>query len=418
MRDWYQHQAARYRYRQGLDAVRKGSYENAIARFTQALVHHPCPAEIYTQRGLAHWQHKEVQKALDDFTLATQQSVPSAKAYGNRGLLRYQQGDEAGALADWQQALSLCPNDARVRFNRGLLFFQKQDYTAALEDFTQALTSNPNLAEAYYHRGNTRYELSDIAGAVEDWELALCNDLRLDQARERLQQVQRHSLDDKLSQRLQAILPDPQMTLAVHQLGERLDIDLYRPKGLGINYFTLPKLIRRYLIESPVPGVRRFRLTGQVVGQSPPEWQQTYTLYQNEPCPPAHWRLAVIALLAFPPLGVAALVYAYRVGETYRQGDYPLALQVSKAVNRLSLLGIGLTASVGLSVLAYLGFTRFKARLPQRRPSTALLPSAMPVLGRSADAGQLGRASSSPRTFQRVGESRGHHPNRPPGNQV
>jgi tetratricopeptide (TPR) repeat protein len=421
---WSQGQVARYRYRQGLDLVRKGNHEAAIATLTTALAHHPRPAQIYITRGIAHWQAGDERNALADFTRATPDPKLGAKAYGNRGLLLYQLGDEKGALADWEQALAVGPKDARVYFNRALLFIQKKRYPEALADLNQALETNPNLAEAYYHRGNVRNELQDAAGAIADWELALCNDLRLEQARVRLQQVQQNPLDD-LGQKLQSALTVQQVSVEVSQSGNQLDIDIRRPKGKGVNYFTLPELIRSRLIAWQVPGIRKFRIIGKVEDQSLPEWQQIYTLYQGQPKPPAYWRLAgLTTLLFFPPLGIAALVYAYRVGESYRRGDYPLALQASKTVKALCLTGIGVMGSIGVMALGYLGYIQVKSlRLESQRsqqalrlsPGHALLTPPLPLAPIAVQPALLG---SSAHTSQRAGESRDCPLGRLPGSQA
>ncbi|MBD0334382.1 MAG: tetratricopeptide repeat protein [Cyanobacteria bacterium Co-bin13] len=411
--DWSRGQVARYRYRRGLDLIRKGNYEAAIAVLTAAIEHHPRPAQIYITRGITRWQAGDLQNALADFTEATQDPKLGAKAYGNRGLLRYQLGDEQGALADWQQAIAVGPRDARVYYNRALLFIQKSRYSEALADLNQALAINPNLAEAYYHRGNVFYELQDTNRAIADWELALCNDLRLEQARLRLQQVQQNPLDD-LSQKLQSALTVQQVQIAVSQSGNQLDIDIRRPKGKGVNYFTLPELIRNRLIAWQVPGIRKFRIIGKVEDQSLPEWQQVYTLYQGQPSPPAYWRLASLTtLLIFPPLGIAALVYAYRVGESYRRGDYPLALQASKTVRALCLTGIGVMGSIGVMALGYLGFTQLRSlRSRPAQPRQALLSRSLPrrplkpAFQLAPAAEQPARGGSSAHTFQRADESR------------
>lgn len=370
---WIEAQKARYAYRCGLDLARRGIVTPAIAALDQAIAHHPQPAQVHLSRGIIHWQQGNTQLALADFTQAASAPGCRAKAYGNRGLLRYQLGDEAGALEDWQQALLANPQDPLVHYNRALMFVQKKQYSEALSDLNQALAASPNLAEAYYHRGNVRSELGDLGGAIADWELALCNDLRIDQAKARLQAAQHLTHNERLTERLQTVLKPKNVTVTVHQNGDRLNIDLERPRGVGINYFTLPGLIRDRLIDWQVPNVRWFRLTGQVSGQSPPEWQQVYSLYQGQPRPPAHWQLAWwTTLLVFPPLGIPALVYAQQVGEAYRHGDYPLALQASKTVKALCFTGIAITASIGLSGLGYLSYSRIKM-LPQSAPQAQQL---------------------------------------------
>lgn len=385
MQHWIQAQKARYAYRRGLDLARRGILASAIAALDQAIANHPLSAQVYLSRGILHWQQGDTQLALADFTEAAAAPHYQAKAYGNRGLLRYQLGDEVGALADWQQALLANPQDALVHYNRALMFIQKGHYPEALTDLDQALAGNPNLAEAYYHRGNVRSELGDLAGAIADWELALCNDLRIDQAKVRLQAAQHLTHNERLTERLQTVLKPQNITVTVHQTGDRLNIDLERPRGVGINYFTLPELIRNQLIAWQVPQVRWFKLTGQVSGQSPPEWQQVYSLYQGQPRPPAHWQLAWwTTLLVFPPLGIPALVYAQQVGEAYRHGNYPLAMQASKTVKALCFTGIAIAASIGLGGLGYLSYSRIKAlsqTVPQAQqlvPSIAARPASPP----------------------------------------
>lgn len=362
---WARQQQARYRYRRGLDAVNKGDLQRAIAEFTAALSHHPRPAIVYLSLGNLHWQRENLPAALESFNQAIAVDPSNAKAYGNRGLLHSYLGDTDQALTDWDRALSHRPKTALVHYNRGLFYLHQQRYEEALADFNQALETNPNLADAYLHRGNVRQWLGDLPGAIADWELALCNDLRLNEARIHLQQLQQIHYDTRLAARIKAVLEPDSLSVTVQQKGDRLDITIHRPQGVGINYMTLPNTIRDHLVKWQISGFKRFKLTGQVADQSFVEWQQVYDLYKGQPCPPSHWKTASLTtLLLCPPFGLAALIFGWRVRDAYNRGDYPTAVHASRTAKALCISGSAMTAVIASLTLSYLGVMELKAQNP------------------------------------------------------
>lgn len=354
--DWFLKQHARYRYRRALDQVRKGNLGIALDTLPDVLDHHPYPADIHVAIGKTHWQAGQPEAALDHFTQAIEADPSNVKAYGNRGLLLYRQGQEAQALEDWNQALAHQPGNALVHYNRGLLYMHQGNHQAALEDFDQAITINPNLAEAYLQRGDLREHLGDWAGAVHDWELALCNDLNLSQARAKLQEAKKTYRDYDLSRRLKAALEFELVDVEAHQQGESIQINIYRPLGVGMNYFSLPDQVRGLLSTWQIMGVRRFHITARVTDQTVVEWQGSYALYQGQPCPPARWRSVLLtAFLIFPPLGIPALVYALTLKQAYRRGDYLTALRASRTIQALCRAGGVITLTLITLLTGYLG---------------------------------------------------------------
>lgn len=352
--DWVLRQQARYRYRRALDQVRKGNLGVAMEALSLALDHHPHPATVHNTWGRTCWQAGDTAGALAHFTQATLQDPGYGAAYSNRGLLYYKTGDSVRALEDWHTALQCQPHNALIHYNRGLLYEQQHNLEAALADLNQAIQYDPNLAEAYFHRGNLKDRLGDRPGAIRDWELALCNDLNLTQARQKLLLAQQHNRDSHLADKLRVALNLNSLRITARIQADQLHITVERPKGLGINYFTLPNDIRLQLVSWDLPGVRTFRLVGKVADQTLLEWQQVYNLYQGQPCPPAHWFAACLTtLLIFPPLGIPALVYAFNLRRAYRRGDYQTAQQASNTIKALCRLGGLITGTVLAMVLGY-----------------------------------------------------------------
>ena len=356
MHNWFLKQHARYRYRRALDHVRKGNLGVALETLPDVLDHHPYPADIHIALGKTHWQAGQPDAALDHFTRAIDADPANVKAYGNRGLLHYQRGQENQALEDWNRALEHQPGNALILYNRGLLYLHQERYQEALEDFDQAILANPNMAEAYLHRGNLRENLGDWAGAVYDWELALCNDLNLAQARAKLQEAKKSYRDYDLSRRLKAGLEFELVEVEAEQQGDEIQINIFRPLGVGMNYFTLPDQVRALLSNWHILGVRRFHITARVTNQDVIEWQGSYGLYQGQPCPPARWRSVLLtAFLIFPPLGIPALVYAINLKQAYRRGDYLTALRASRTIQALCRAGGVMTLALITLLTGYLG---------------------------------------------------------------
>ncbi|WP_194021079.1 tetratricopeptide repeat protein [Nodosilinea sp. LEGE 07298] len=356
---WLRRQQARYRYRQALTLIRQGNVDAALAILSQALDGYPCPVDIHIELGKAHWHMGNTASALDHFTAAIALDPTSVRAYGNRGLLYCHQGQDDLALADWQRGLEQQPGHALIYYNRGLLYFRQQHYTAALADFNAAIAANPNLAEAYLHRGYTHEQLGQPAAAANDWELVLCNDLNLDQARLKLQHQYQAHRDRALSQRLQTELGLRQIAVVAQHQDDSLRIQVYRPVGVGINYFTLPDQIRTLIIKWQLDEVQSFELTGQVQDQTVVEWRGSYKLFQGQPCPPARWhRVLLTAFVIFPPLGIPALACAMNLRQAYQRGDYLTALRASKAIQGLCRAGGIASLTLVTLLVGYWGYQR------------------------------------------------------------
>lgn len=361
---WYQQQAAKLAYRRGLAYVRQTSYPLAIAAFSQALEKgYSHPAKALVMRGISRIYLKDVSGAIDDFSVVIHADGSSAyppetlaQAHYHRGMLRQQAGNEAAALADWSAAIAYCPHYPEPHYQRALVHLSQGCHSQAIADLDATLKANPTMTTAYLQRGNLRYQLGDIPGAVADWELAVCNDFTLEEARQKLASVQQAASDARLCALLKAPLAAKGLTVQVRHNGSRLDIHVYRQLGTGINYYTLPDLIREHLVPLHLAEVNQFQLTGHLAEVTRPEWSQSYDLYKGQPCPPSNWQTAFSALLLFPPFGVPAFIQAAQVKRFHERGQYIESLRASKAVKGLCVAG---SVTLGFFTLLPLGYAAY-----------------------------------------------------------
>ena len=371
----YRQRVAKLIYRRGVNQLRHRAYGKAAAALTLAIEKGFAPrAQALVMRGISQLQLGDAKSAIVDFEAvinseaapqldsiaqtasAAPLNIPLAQAYYHRGQLRQQSGDIVGALADWSAAVVQWPRYLEPYYQRALVSLEQKKYTEAIADLDSAIAVDPTFAKAYLYRGNLRHQFGDISGAITDWELAICNDFTLEEAKQKLTDSQQVAYDAELSGLLADPLAAKNLSVKVHHSGSQLNVHIYRAVGTGINYYTLPDLIREHLVPLQLAEVSHFRLIGHVEGVRRTEWNQSYDLYKGLPCPPSNWQAAFSALMLFPPFGIPAFIQAAQVKEFYKRGKYIEALSASKAVKGLCVAG-GIT--LGVFTLLPLGYAAY-----------------------------------------------------------
>ncbi len=347
---WYQ-KLSLLHYQRGLAFLQSMAYGQAIAAFEKAMRWHPHPSDVLVMRGVAYAKLGQAVAAFKDYEQALSLNPDHSRAYAKRGLLHDAQGNGDQAVQDWEQAIALGEEDAEIYYHRGLKAIERQQDATALMAFDRAIAINPNLAEAYFQRGNLRNRCGDLDGAMADWELAICNDFGQDDAKLRLQQARQHTEDTKLTEQLQAFfnrrsdlrLFSVQVRHVLQHRDSYLEVLVERPLGVGVNYQTLPNKIREGLIFLDLQDIYQFELVGRIQNNRFQDWKQRYGIYDQQPCPPRHWRLVLLMVIACPPLGLSSLLCTTQVVTLYKQGKYPLAQQASHLVKTLCTMGVGLS---------------------------------------------------------------------------
>jgi tetratricopeptide (TPR) repeat protein len=92
----------------------------------------------YNNRGLAYYDLKQYQKAIEDYDQAINQDPDYVAAFNNRGNSYYELAEYQRALSDFNQSLQLDPNYPKAHFNRGLVYYQLNQNDLACNDFQKA----------------------------------------------------------------------------------------------------------------------------------------------------------------------------------------------------------------------------------------------------------------------------------------
>ncbi|GAB1542609.1 hypothetical protein NUACC21_52830 [Scytonema sp. NUACC21] len=184
-------------YKQGHASYKVKDYEQAIAKFSQAIEKDPKQPRAYVNRGNSHYNMKEYEAALSDYNRALSINPNEVKAYVNRGNARFMLAEYSSdpdreynlAIADYNAALRQNPNEVEAYIRRGIVRAQiakysgdsQQDYKKAIADFNKALTLSSDRSEALFQRGMVRYQIAQYSSdfereykqAIEDFNQAL-----------------------------------------------------------------------------------------------------------------------------------------------------------------------------------------------------------------------------------------------------
>jgi tetratricopeptide (TPR) repeat protein len=115
----------------------------------------PTPQSLaiaYTNRGSAHYNKRDLDRAIADYDEAIRLDPKSVIPLNGRGLAYQSKSQYDRAIADFDQSIALNPKNA-IAFNlRGNAYRIKGRSDRAIQDFGQAIELNPNYASAYFGR--------------------------------------------------------------------------------------------------------------------------------------------------------------------------------------------------------------------------------------------------------------------------
>ncbi|MHC5932723.1 tetratricopeptide repeat protein [Nostoc sp.] len=162
----------------GLAYYRQGDYQAAITDNNQFILLKPNDFRAYYNRGLAHAMLGNHQQAISDYNLALtnisqSSSLLKADVYNDRGLAHFELLDLKAAMLDFSEAIRLNPNNYRAYYNRGCACGRSGDRSCAVRDFTESLKLNPTNAQAYLNRGIAYHQLGHEQAAIADLQKAV-----------------------------------------------------------------------------------------------------------------------------------------------------------------------------------------------------------------------------------------------------
>ena len=136
--------AAEY-YNYGLESIKKGGFDEAIAAWEKALKLEPTMVNAYEKLG---------------------------KAYYTQGRF-----DKAGEI--YRKELELKPDDPMIYYSLGVVYRMNEQFEDAVKMQTKALSLNPNLATAYNELGLTYCKQKKLDEAIDAHKKALELDPKL-----------------------------------------------------------------------------------------------------------------------------------------------------------------------------------------------------------------------------------------------
>jgi tetratricopeptide (TPR) repeat protein len=94
-------------YKQGVEANKKGEFDEAIRYYSKAISLKPDSADLFYVRGRAYTEKDQLDKAISDFTRAIALKPAYAEAYNFRGATFIGKGKNRQAMADFKKACEL-----------------------------------------------------------------------------------------------------------------------------------------------------------------------------------------------------------------------------------------------------------------------------------------------------------------------
>jgi lipoprotein NlpI len=94
-------------YKQGVEANKKGEFDEAIRYYSKAISLKPDSADLFYVRGRAYTEKDQLDKAISDFTRTIALKPAYAEAYNFRGKAYIGKGDTHKAMADFKKACEL-----------------------------------------------------------------------------------------------------------------------------------------------------------------------------------------------------------------------------------------------------------------------------------------------------------------------
>jgi tetratricopeptide (TPR) repeat protein len=163
----------------GVEALKAGDYDRAIACFDAALRRRPHDAAAYLGRGLAHARKGSREAAVGDLTQAIRLGPGNAMAYVRRGFTYSDMGEHEKAIRDYTEAVRLAPRDPKTYVLRAGSYQRTRQNARAVQDCTEALRLDPGYAAAHVARGIAYADGRDYERAARDYAEALRLDPRL-----------------------------------------------------------------------------------------------------------------------------------------------------------------------------------------------------------------------------------------------
>ena len=162
-------------FNEGVAASAAGNFDEAIAKFNEALKTNPQCADCYYNIGVANAGKKDLDKAEEAYNKANEVK-PSAEAYN--GLVniytaqrKFDAATEAGKkAAELSAATPGGGASPDALYNQGVILWNAGKIAEAKAQFEQAIAAKPDHAEAHYQLGMALVNEGNLKGARAEFD--------------------------------------------------------------------------------------------------------------------------------------------------------------------------------------------------------------------------------------------------------
>jgi cytochrome c-type biogenesis protein CcmH/NrfG len=167
-------------FNEGVAASAAGNFDEAIAKFNEAIKTNPQCADCYYNIGVAQSGKKDYAGAEAAYKKAIEQNPNSADSYNGlaQALTAQKKSDEASAAAKKAaELMSSAPagggGNAEQMVNQGKIFINAGNMADAKTQFQKAVAADPNHADAHFYLGNAWVGEGNFGEAVKEFETYL-----------------------------------------------------------------------------------------------------------------------------------------------------------------------------------------------------------------------------------------------------
>jgi len=159
-------------YAFGVKDLESGNFEEAEAKFDEAIKLNPNNALLYNELGYVHYLQGRIKESIKEYTKAIELKPDYSTAYNNLAGAYDEIGKLDKAVDAYKKALELKPNYAIVHNNLGHTYIKLNNISAALEHLNKSIKIDPYFFSAYNNLGNAYIKQNNFDEAIKNLEKA------------------------------------------------------------------------------------------------------------------------------------------------------------------------------------------------------------------------------------------------------
>jgi tetratricopeptide (TPR) repeat protein len=151
-----------------------GEFDQALAKYSEAVATKPDLAEAWAGRGECQRQFGNFAKMAEDYSAAIELKPDEQWYWHERGYAYLVLGEHEKSIADHSKSIALGDTDAGQRQRRGTSYEALEDFAKAEQDYSRAIELGPrewwtwhSRARLYRTQGQSEKAQSDLANAAK-----------------------------------------------------------------------------------------------------------------------------------------------------------------------------------------------------------------------------------------------------------